>query len=79
METVGVDLGSDFRVQTGTVTCILGNNLGSHGTGYFVESFSCLADFCRICMATMTCHMVNIWPNASTAGLQNNMIRQLAV
>jgi hypothetical protein len=34
-----------------SVLCVLGDNLGSHGIGGFVESF-CASHFCRFCMIT---------------------------
>jgi hypothetical protein len=52
LETAGVDLGSDFGVKRGTLACILGDNLGSHGIGGFVESFSGSGHFCRFCLVT---------------------------
>nr|XP_054930443.1 uncharacterized protein LOC126537830 isoform X1 [Dermacentor andersoni] len=35
----------------GTVTAILGDNLGSHGIGGFVENFSSASHICRFCIA----------------------------
>lgn len=35
----------------GTVTAILGDNLGSHGIGAFVGSFSSASHICRFCVA----------------------------
>jgi len=47
----GVDLGPQYGVRKGTVVQVLGDNLGSHMLGGFVENFSGTY-FCRFCLAT---------------------------
>lgn len=37
LETTGIDLGT-YGVGKGTVACILGDNLGSHDIGGFIEN-----------------------------------------
>lgn len=41
-------------VVKGTVYCIIGDNLGSHGIGGFTENFSTVEDFCRYCTITLS-------------------------
>ena len=38
----------------GTLCCITGDNLGSHGIGGFTENFSTVEHFCRYCTITLT-------------------------
>ena len=52
LETVGVDVGNEIGVVKGALVSILGDNLGSHFIGGFVESFSGSGHFCRFCMVT---------------------------
>jgi len=52
LESDGIDLGTGFGVTKGTVAFVLGDNLGSHFMGGFVESFSTSSFFCRYCLAT---------------------------
>ena len=48
IETEGIDLGFDDCIR-GTVTCITGDNLGSHLIGGFTTNFSSGDFFCRYC------------------------------
>lgn len=50
IETTGINLFNDM-VSKGSVVCMLGDNLGSHGVGGFIESFSANY-FCRFCLIT---------------------------
>jgi len=50
LETIGIDNGNE--TVKGAVVSILGDNLGSHFIGGFVESFSGSGHFCRFCMIT---------------------------
>jgi len=52
LETEGVDLGINFGSRKGAVVSILGDNLGSHTIGGFVENFSGPGHFCCYCLAT---------------------------
>jgi len=52
LETVGIDIGNEIGVVKGALVSILGDNLGSHFIGGFVESFSGSGHFCRFCMTT---------------------------
>ncbi|KAE8746883.1 hypothetical protein FOCC_FOCC006303 [Frankliniella occidentalis] len=49
IETVGVDIPGVGTVK-GSLVCIVGDNLGSHGLGGFVEQFSTSLYFCRFCL-----------------------------
>ncbi|XP_048258956.1 uncharacterized protein LOC125384259 [Haliotis rufescens] len=49
LESVGLDVGNDLFIK-GSLFCILGDNLGSHMVGGFVESFSG-KHVCRYCLA----------------------------
>ncbi|CAN7939989.1 unnamed protein product [Ixodes hexagonus] len=40
------------KIMKGTVACILGDNLGSHFIGGFMENFSKSLYFCRYCLTT---------------------------
>ena len=51
LETEGLDLGAKHGRQIAKVVFVLGDNLGSHTVGGFVESFSGTY-FCRYCVAT---------------------------
>jgi len=48
IESEGVTI-FDYVVAKGSVVCVCGDNLGSHGIGGFFESFSC-SHFCRYCL-----------------------------
>lgn len=54
MQTVGVDLGETYGVRKARVVFVLGDNLGSHMIGGFVENFSGKY-FCRYCLANREC------------------------
>lgn len=47
------DLENNGTVK-GTLYCITGDNLGSHGIGGFTENFSTVEHFCRYCTITLT-------------------------
>ena len=51
LETTGVPVENEF-VQ-GTIAMFLGDNLGSHSIGGFLENFSACVHVCRFCMITM--------------------------
>jgi hypothetical protein len=50
----GIDLGPQYGIRRGTVVFAIGDNLGSHMLGGFVQSFSGKF-FCRFCLATRDC------------------------
>lgn len=50
LEEKGIEL-KDGYVRKGSIACILGDNLGSHTVGGFVESFSAAYN-CRYCLLT---------------------------
>jgi hypothetical protein len=54
LETEGLDLGAKHVRQLAKLVFVLGDNLGCHAVGGFVESFSGTY-FCRYCMATRDC------------------------
>ena len=54
LQTDGIDLGPQFGIRKGTVVHVLGDNLGSHMIGGFVQNFSGTY-FCRYCLATKDC------------------------
>ena len=49
LETEEVDLGFQEKIK-GTVSCITGDNLGSHWLGGFTINFSSGEYFCRYCL-----------------------------
>lgn len=42
------------EIVKGTLCCIIGDNLGSHGIGGFTENFSTVEYFCRYCTVTLS-------------------------
>jgi len=48
MEEIGIEIEEGKHVR-GTITCVVGDNLGSHSLGGFTESFSSSDYFCRFC------------------------------
>ena len=52
LETTGLDMGEEEPLL-GTVVAVLGDNLGSHGLGGYVESFSATHS-CRYCLVSRT-------------------------
>jgi hypothetical protein len=56
LESEGVDLGPQYGVRKVRTMFVLGDNLGSHMIGGFLESFSGNY-FCRFCLATRDCLM----------------------
>lgn len=52
IETIGLLVENEY--VRGTITMFLGDNLGSHAIGGFVENFSCLrVHVCRFCLITL--------------------------
>ena len=49
LESDGIDLGQQYGVQKGSVVYMVGDNLGSHMIGGFVENFT-ISNFCRFCL-----------------------------
>lgn len=49
----------DGNTYKGTLTCIMGDNLGSHMIGGFTENFSCAEHFCRYCLITKNSFQCN--------------------
>ena len=54
LENNGVFLGEAHGNRKGSVVFVLGDNLGSHMLGGFVESFSTVSHFCRYCLIPKT-------------------------
>lgn len=52
LENDGIQLHNE--TVKGTLYCITGDNLGSHGVGGFTENFSTVEHFCRYCTITLT-------------------------
>jgi len=50
LEVKGISV--EGKIYTGTVACIMGDNLGSHMIGGFTENFSSAEYFCRYCLMT---------------------------
>ena len=50
IESLGIELFDNVSAK-GSVVCVIGDNLGSHGVGGFVESFTATY-FCRYCLVT---------------------------
>lgn len=50
LEVKGISL--EGKIYTGTVACIMRDNLGSHMIGGFTENFSFAEYFCRYCLVT---------------------------
>lgn len=51
LENNGIQINND--ILKGTLYCITGDNLGSHGIGGFTENFSTVEYFCRYCNITL--------------------------
>lgn len=52
LETNGIEICN--KTVKGTLFCITGDNLGSHGIGGFTENFSTVEHFCRYCTITLS-------------------------
>lgn len=52
LETNEIQIGN--KIVKGTLFCITGDNLGSHGIGGFTENFSTVDHFCRYCTITLS-------------------------
>lgn len=52
LENNGIEIHNE--TVKGTLFCITGDNLGSHGIGGFTENFSTVEHFCRYCTITLT-------------------------
>ena len=52
LEATGIDIGNGQQVK-GTLTCIVGDNLGSHSIGGFTEHFGGSSYSCRYCFMKM--------------------------
>ena len=50
LETEGITIGNGLEKRKGTVAFVLGDNLGSHMFGGFIENFSSVSHCCRYCL-----------------------------
>ena len=53
MEEIGIEI-EEGKYVRGTITCVVGDNLGSHSLGGFTENFSSSEFFCRFCTMSRT-------------------------
>jgi hypothetical protein len=73
LEDVGIDFNIDGQNTNikGSIVFVLGDNLGSHAVGGFMENFSTTPYFCRYCMITRFDWLTFHWNNQTTRTKSN--------
>ena len=76
LETMGIDVGKEEPLK-GSLIAISGDNLGSHGLGGYVESFSS-SFFCRYCVGSRSEIFASNMPTKGDARTPTNYAEALA-